>query len=142
MRILHLQSGMMSNRRRESLICGTKCVKILNLFPQPVLEWLPPFHRMLALKLTSFTVLDLVESILCSDLFHVEEKEQCMRREPSHQWLLHMFQPQHVTVSQLHSYIDPNQLTEELGGSLQYSHRLWLHNRLVRRLRTFVCKGR
>ena len=62
-----------------------------------------------------------------------------MRREPSHQWLLHVFQPQYVTVSQLHSYIDPNQLTEELGGSLQYSHRLWLHNRLVRHFQRHLC---
>ena len=38
---------------------------------------------MLELKLTSFTMLDLVESILCSVLFYVEEKEQCMRKEQS-----------------------------------------------------------
>ncbi|XP_076451161.1 coiled-coil domain-containing protein 141-like [Babylonia areolata] len=39
-------------------------------------------------------------------------------------------QPQHVMLEQLQAFIDPNQLTEDLGGSLQYSHSSWLHNRL------------
>ena len=52
--------------------------------------------------------------------------------DPSEECLLCVFQPQYVTVGELHSFIDPNQLTDDLGGSLQYSHRLWLHNRLVR----------
>ncbi|KAK7113115.1 hypothetical protein V1264_012462 [Littorina saxatilis] len=40
-------------------------------------------------------------------------------------------QPQYVTVSQLHSFVDPNQLTEDLGGYLSYSHLIWLKNRFA-----------
>ena len=42
-------------------------------------------------------------------------------------------QPQYLTVQQLYAYIDPNQLTEDLGGTLMYSHSRWLHSRLVSR---------
>lgn len=36
------------------------------------------------------------------------------------------------TVEELHEYIDPTQLTFELGGTLQYSHHDWIQQRIVR----------
>lgn len=36
------------------------------------------------------------------------------------------------SVGELHSYIDQSQLTQELGGTLQYCHNTWISHRTVR----------
>ncbi|KAK2158840.1 hypothetical protein NP493_1766g00009 [Ridgeia piscesae] len=33
------------------------------------------------------------------------------------------------TLPDLHTYIDPSQLTDDLGGSLQYDHKEWIQHR-------------
>lgn len=36
------------------------------------------------------------------------------------------------SLSDLHGYVDKGQLTQELGGSLEYCHSQWIHHRTVR----------
>ena len=36
------------------------------------------------------------------------------------------------SVTELHAYIDPGQLTTELGGTQEYSHESWISHRTVR----------
>ncbi|CAL1540821.1 unnamed protein product [Lymnaea stagnalis] len=40
-------------------------------------------------------------------------------------------EPQFVTPNLLHRYIDPKQLTFDLGGHMEYNHDIWLRNQLV-----------
>lgn len=35
------------------------------------------------------------------------------------------------SLSDLHGYVDKGQLTQELGGSLEYCHSQWIHHRTV-----------
>lgn len=37
------------------------------------------------------------------------------------------------SVTELHAYIDPGQLTTELGGTQEYHHDSWISHRTVRR---------
>ena len=41
------------------------------------------------------------------------------------------------TLPDLHTYIDPSQLTDDLGGSLQYDHKEWIQHRAVSHLRIY-----
>ncbi|CAG5126014.1 unnamed protein product, partial [Candidula unifasciata] len=38
--------------------------------------------------------------------------------------------PRYITVNQLFKYIDPKQLTYDLGGRMEYNHSIWLRTRL------------
>ena len=41
------------------------------------------------------------------------------------------------TVPDLHTYIDPSQLTDDLAGSLKYDHKEWIQHRAVSDLRIY-----
>ena len=45
----------------------------------------------------------------------------------------HIFLPQpiYLPLNRLSAYVDPNQLTYNLGGSKSYDHAAWIQNRVV-----------
>lgn len=40
------------------------------------------------------------------------------------------------SITELHTYIDRSQLTQELGGTQEYCHEKWISHRTVRTLNT------
>lgn len=45
------------------------------------------------------------------------------------------------SVTELHSYIDRTQLTQELGGTQEYCHEKWISHRTVRTARHVLTHG-
>lgn len=43
------------------------------------------------------------------------------------------------SVTELHAYIDPGQLTTELGGTQEYHHDSWISHRTVRTQSFKIC---
>lgn len=46
-------------------------------------------------------------------------------------WFFFFEQPIYIPVSRLHKYVSPSHLPEELGGTWNYNHAVWLENRIV-----------